>query len=153
MHLYQAELKARKKKTVESMVDLGRDVAKLVRLTYLTTDATIREVIGIYFFLEALSGPAAEMKLHIIKGRPHTSREAVVAVAHATEVDVIEAESRKTSLTRGEVSMVEPADEELQQEVKRLKEDLMQTRKELKEVQWDWKPKSNGRKPMEKVTC
>ena len=28
MHLYQVELKARKKRTEESMVDLGRDVAK-----------------------------------------------------------------------------------------------------------------------------
>ena len=30
VHLYQAELKARKKKTDGSMVDLGRDMVKLV---------------------------------------------------------------------------------------------------------------------------
>ena len=44
--------------------------------------------------LEALPGPASEMKLHVIKARPGTLQE---AVAHATEVDaVIEAEFRKT---------------------------------------------------------
>ena len=32
VHLHQAELKARRKKGNESMADLGRDVAKLVRL-------------------------------------------------------------------------------------------------------------------------
>ena len=73
------------------------------------------------------------MKLHIIKGRSYSRQE---AVAHAAEVNaVIEAESRKTSRRRGDVHMVEPADEELQQEVKRLKEDLTQTKKELKEAQ------------------
>ena len=36
------------------MVDLGRDVAKLVRLAYPTADAATREVIGINSFLEAL---------------------------------------------------------------------------------------------------
>ena len=62
--------------------------------------------------------------MRVIKGRPHTLQE---AVAHTTEVDaVIEAESRKTSQRRGDVRMVEPADKEVQQEVKQLKEDLMQ---------------------------
>ena len=93
------------------MVDLGRDVAKLVRLAYPTADAATREVIGINSFLEALPGPASEMKLHVIKERQRTLQE---AVAHATEVDaVIEVESRKTSRCRGDVRMVEPADEEL----------------------------------------
>ena len=63
------------------MVDLGRDVAKLVWLAYPTADAATREVIGINSFLEALPGPAFEMKLHVIKGRPRTLQE---AVAHAT---------------------------------------------------------------------
>ena len=92
VHLNQAELKACKKKTEESMVDLGRDVAKLVRLAYPTADAATREVIGINSFLEALLGPASKMKLHVIKGRPCSLQE---AVAHATEVDaVIEAETQ-----------------------------------------------------------
>ena len=63
------------------MVDLGRDVAKLVRLAYPTVDVATREVMGINFFLEALPGPSSEMKLHVIKGRPRTLQE---AVAHAT---------------------------------------------------------------------
>ena len=49
--------------------------------------------------------------------------------------------------------MVEPADEELRQEVKWLKEDSMQTKKELKEDQWDVKQKRSGQKPIEEVTC
>ena len=109
------------------------------------------EVIGINSFLKALPGPASEMKLHVIKGRPCTLQE---AVTYATEVDaVIEAESRKTSRRRGDARMVEPADEDLKQEVKWLKEDLVQIRKELKEAQRKGKTRKGGRRPIEEVTC
>ena len=53
------------------MADLGRDIAKLVRLAYLTADTATRDVIGINAFLEALPGPASKMKLCVIKGGPH----------------------------------------------------------------------------------
>ena len=77
------------------MVDLERDMAKLVRLVYPIADTATREVIGFNSFLEALPGTASEMKLHVIKGRPCTLQE---AVAHVTEVNaVIKAESWKTS--------------------------------------------------------
>ena len=57
-------------------------------------------------------------------------------MAHATEVDaLIEAESLKTSRQRGEVRMVEPVDKELCQKVKKLKEDLVKTRKDLRDTQ------------------
>ena len=49
--------------------------------------------------------------------------------------------------------MMEHADEELWQEVKRLKEDLMQTRKELKEAQRDEKPKRSGESPWRKSSA
>jgi hypothetical protein len=112
VHLYQAELKARRRKPEESMSNLGRDIAKLVRLAYPTADIATREVIGINSFLDALPGPASEMKLHVIKGRPRTLQE---AVAHATEVDaVIEAESRRNQRKRGEVRVVTEADEKMQ---------------------------------------
>ena len=68
VHLYQAELKARKKKSTETISDLGRDIGKMVRLAYPTADQNTREVIGINSFLDALPGPASEMKLHVIKG-------------------------------------------------------------------------------------
>ena len=58
VQFYQAELKASKKKTEESMADLGKDVAKSVKLAYPEADAATREVIGINSFLEALPGPA-----------------------------------------------------------------------------------------------
>ena len=79
-------------------MDLGRDVAKLVRLAYPSSRCCNKGRIGINAFLEALPGPASEMKLHVIKGRPHNLQE---AVAHATEVDaVMEAENRRTSRKR-----------------------------------------------------
>ena len=62
---------------------LGKGCGQLVRLAYPTADAATREVIGINSFLEALPGPASEMKLYVIKGRPRTLQE---VVAHATEV-------------------------------------------------------------------
>ena len=86
-------------------------MAKLVRLAYSTVVAATRGVTGINSFLEALPGPASEMKLHVIKGRPLTLQE---AVAHATKIKaVIEMESQKTTCRRGDVHMVEPAEEEL----------------------------------------
>ena len=136
VHLYQAELKARRKKTEESMTDLGRDIAKLVRLAYPTADAATKEVVGINIFLDALPGPAADMKLHVIKGRPRTLQE---AVAHATEVDaVIQAEGRK--LPRRDVRMVgEPVGtssleiqlKEVQKLQKELQEALSQAQQSL----------------------
>ena len=43
VHLYQAELKARKRKPDESLPDLGRDIARLIRLAYPTADLATRE--------------------------------------------------------------------------------------------------------------
>ena len=83
------------------MVDLGQDITKLVRLAYPMVVTAAWEVIEINTFLEALPGPASEMKLHVIKGRPCNLQE---VVAHATEVHVIiKVESRKTPGRRGNV--------------------------------------------------
>lgn len=152
VHLYQAELKARKKRADESMANLGRDIAKLVRLAYPAADPATREVIGINAFLEALPGPASEMKLHVIKGRPRSLQE---AVAHATEVDaVIEAESRRTSRRRGDVRMVGTGEEdELVTQVKELKESLAQVKGELKDAQRRAKGQGSGKRPPGDVVC
>ena len=75
------------------MADLRRDIAKLVRLAFPFADTPTREVTGINAFFEALPGPASEMKLYVIKGRPCNLQE---AVAHVTEVDVVvEVDNRK----------------------------------------------------------
>ena len=136
VHLYQAELKAKRKRADESMTDLGREIAKLVRLAYPTADAATKEVVGINAFLDALPGPAADMKLHVIKGRPRTLQE---AVAHATEVDaVIQAEGRKSQ--KRDVRMVgEPTVtssleiqiQEIQKMQRELQEALTQAQKNL----------------------
>ena len=151
VHLHQAELKARKKKPEESMVDLGRDIAKLVRLAYPTADTPTREVIGINSFLEALPGPASEMKLHVIKGRPRNLQE---AVAHATEVDaVIEAENKRSSRRRGDVRMVEPADDKLQKELEDLKKLFEKTKLELQSAKSESDRRKGGRRPLKDITC
>ena len=150
VYLYQAELKARKRKSGESMAELGREIAKLVRLSHPTADQATREVIGINSFLEALPGPVSDMKLHVIKGRPRTLQE---AVAHATEVDaVLEAESRKGGKRRGEVRrMATSSEEDSREEVERLKRglekmqtELTQTKYELAETKTELK--RNGRR-------
>ena len=86
VHLYQAELKSRKKKRDETMADLGRDLARLVQLAYPQADMATRETLAINAFLDALPGPAIEIRLHVIKGRPKTLQE---AVAYATEIDAV----------------------------------------------------------------
>ena len=143
VHLYQAELKARKRKPDESMANLGRDVAKLVRLAYPTADPATREVIGINAFLEALPGPASEMKLHVIKGRPRSLQE---AVAHATEVDaVVEAENRRNPRRRGDVRMVGSSEEDLAGQVEKLKIQLAEA-KAKSGSKSDAHPQAQGRK-------
>ena len=102
VHLYMAELKARKRKPHESLVDLGRDLARLTRLAYPNADPATRETIGINAFLDSLPGPAIEIRLHVIKGHPATLQE---AVAYAMEVDVI-LESQVPSSKRSNVRMV-----------------------------------------------
>ena len=146
VHLHQAELKARKRRPGETMANLGREIAKLVRLAYPTADQATREVIGINAFLEAIPGPASEMKLHVIKGRPRTLQE---AVAHATEVDaVMEAECRKTSRKRGDVRVVGASDDDHQGEITRLREELEKTKEELREFK-----KKVVRGPPKEVVC
>ena len=50
VHLYQAELKAHRKKGDESMANLGRDTAKLVRMAYPTVDTPTRGDLDKCFF-------------------------------------------------------------------------------------------------------
>ena len=152
VHLYQAELKARRKKTDETMADLGRDVAKLVRLAYPTADPATREVIGINSFLDALPGPASEIKLHVIKGRPRTLQE---ATAHATEVEaVMEADSRRTQKRRGEgrheVKMVGTEEGDKMKQLERRCEEL---EKSLKRSQASSGKRKDGRKPVVCYEC
>lgn len=95
IHLYQAELKARKRKPNESLPELGRDIARLIRLAYPTADMATRETIGINAFLDAIPGPAIEVRLNVLRGHPTTILE---AVALAMEVDALfEAEASKKS--------------------------------------------------------
>ena len=64
----------------ETMANLQRDIAKLVRHAYSAADTATREVMGINAFLEALPRPALQMKLYVIKERPCTLQEAVAHV-------------------------------------------------------------------------
>ena len=135
VHLYQAELKACRKKRDESKADLRRDISKLVSLPFPTADTPMREVLGINALLEAISGPASEIKLHEIKGRPHNLQE---AVAHATEVEaVIEANNRKSCQRRWYVRVLGSVEDDLAEDIKNLQADLAKTQKELKEAQKD----------------
>jgi len=86
VHLYQVQLKTRKRQTNESLPELGRDIIRLTRLAYPTADQSTRETIGISSFLDALQGPALEIRLAVSQGHPTTVLE---AVALAMEVDAI----------------------------------------------------------------
>ena len=93
VQLYQAELKARKRRPGESLAELGRDVARLIRLAFPTADLATREMVGINAFLDAIPGPAIEVRLNVLRGCPTTLLE---AVALAMEVDaLLEAEAKK----------------------------------------------------------
>ena len=107
VHLHMAELKARKRKSGESLAILGRDIARLTRLAYPTADQATRETIGINMFLDALPGPAIEIRLHVMKGHPQTLQE---AVAYAMEVDTV-MESQGVAPKRSNTRMVGAEDD------------------------------------------
>ena len=155
VHLYQAELKARKRKPGESLSELGRDVARLIRLAYPTADVTTRETIGIKAFLEAIPGPAIEVKLNVIRGRPSTILE---AVALALEVDALmEAESSKKAVRPGHVHALDKGEAEQIAKLTDLVEQLSRQVQDLapRKPQNSWrdskKPLNDGNKPETRV--
>ena len=86
VHLYQVELRSRKRQAGESLAELGRDIIRLTRLAYPSADQATRETIGISAFLDAIPNPSLEIRLSVTKGHPRTVLE---AVALAMEVDAI----------------------------------------------------------------
>ena len=50
------------------MAELGKDVARLVRLAYLSVDGSTTEVIRVNAFLDALPGLVSEIKLLMVWG-------------------------------------------------------------------------------------
>ncbi len=117
IHLYQAELKARTRRPNESLTELGRDITRLTRLAYPTADMATRETIGINAFLDAIPGPAIEVRLNVLRGHPRTILE---AVALAMEVDALfEAEaSKKSSGWKSRVHTVDDNEQPLPQFMK-----------------------------------
>jgi hypothetical protein len=92
VQLYQAELKARKRRPGESPAELGRDIARPIRLSFPTADLATREMVRINAFLDAIPIPAIEVHLNALRGHPITLLE---AVALAMEVDaLLEAKKR-----------------------------------------------------------
>ena len=85
------------------MADLGQDVARLVRLAYLTANGSTREVIGVHAFHDALPGPASKIKLSTIWGQPRNLQE---AVGNATEVDTMMESENKMTARRRDIRVV-----------------------------------------------
>ena len=108
-HSYLAMLRGRKRKTNEPLPELGRDIARLVRLAYPRADPATREQIAINAFTDALPGPAIEVRLHLIRGQPQTLQE---AIALAMEVNSILEYSKPQPAARRSVQMVTGAPEE-----------------------------------------
>lgn len=135
VHLYQAELKSRKRQPGESLTSLGRDLARLVRFAYPTADDGTREILGVNALLEALPSGSLEIRLHVAKSRPQTLQQ---AVAYAMEVDaLLEAEAQRgqaprrgqvKSATEAEVTVLEQLRGELQSALQSMKEEYERKR-------------------------
>ena len=149
VHMYMAELKARRRKPHESLADLGRDIARLTRLAYPNADQATRETIGINAFLDSMPGPAIEIRLHVVKGHPATLQE---AVAYAMEVDVI-LESHGSSTKRSNVRKVEDTEEEsITSALKIFAESLKQLEGRLDKLE-KTAEKAKSRKSKANITC
>ena len=137
VHLYMAELKARRRKPDETLAALGRDIARLTRLAYPRADPATRETIGINAFLDSLPGQSIEIRLHVTKSHPMTLQE---AVACAMEVDVI-LESHEPKTKRTNVRMVGAEDEKL--DLQQLTEAIQKLEKKVKVKAEKPKPKKS----------
>ena len=158
IHLYQAELKARKRKPDESLPELGRDISRLIRLAYPTADMATKETIGINAFLDAIPGPAIEVRLNVLRGHPTTILE---AVALAMEVDALfEAEtSRKSGGHKTRVHTVDsdPDTDPIKQLTKTVGElakrvEGLSKQKERPERRYEKSPQTPAKKPEDR-TC
>lgn len=144
VHLYMAELKARRRKSNESLAELGRDIARLTRLAYPRADPATRETIGINAFLDSLPGPSIEIRLHVTKSHPMTLQE---AVACAMEVDVI-LESQEPKSKRTNVRMVGADDGQL--DLQQLTKAIQDLKKKMDTVKTE---KSKPKKSKSEITC
>ena len=112
-HTYLSKLRSRKRKANEPLPELGREIARLVRLAYPRADPATREQIAINAFSDSFPGPAIEVRLHIIRGQPQNLQE---AIALAMEVDSVLEHSKSQTVTRRGVQMVTGSPEEDQEE-------------------------------------
>ena len=108
-HTYLSKLRSRKRKAGEALPELGREIARLVRLAYPRADQATREQIAINAFSDSFPGPAIEIRLHIIRGQPQTLQE---AIALAMEVDSVLEYSKPQPVVRRGVQMVTGSPEE-----------------------------------------
>ena len=148
VHMYMAELKARKRRPNESLADLGRDIARLTRLAYPNADQATRETIGINAFLDSLPGPAIEIRLHVMKGQPATLQE---AMAFAMEVDVI-MESHGAKSKRSNIRMVgeEDPEESTAKELRMMAEALKKLEKRVDSLVAQ---RAKTKKPKSQIRC
>ena len=108
-HTYLSKLRGRKRKANEPLPELGREIARLVRLAYPRADQATREQIAINAFSDSFPGPAIEVRLHIIRGQPQNLQE---AIALAMEVDSVLENNKPSTVTRRGVQMVTGSPEE-----------------------------------------
>ena len=147
IHVYQAELKTRSRKPKESLADLGRDVARMTRLAYPTADQATRETIGINAFLDAIPGPAVEIRLSVVRGHPTTILEAV-ALAMEVEAILEAGNTGKDSPRRGFVHQVDDGETSTKPaDMKRLIKTIEKLESEIKEMKADKAKPARERNP------
>ena len=147
IHLYQAELKTRVRKPNESLADLGRDISRISRLAYPTADQATRETIGINAFLDAIPGPAVEIRLNVVRGHPATILE---AVALALEVEaILEAgDTRKSTSRRPQIHQVDDGEKPHNDaRAKRMNKTIERLESEVRELKSEKAGKAKGKRP------
>jgi hypothetical protein len=93
VQLYQVELKACKRRPGQTLVELGRDFARLIELAFPIVDLATREMVGINSFHDVIPRPAVKVRLNVLCEHPATLLE---AYALAMKVDaLLEAKAKK----------------------------------------------------------
>ena len=124
---FRMELRARKRKRDETLVDLHREIRRLMALAYPTLSKDSRETFACDFFIDALDEPDFALK---VRERNPASLDEALRVAQQLEAWMTEArrQSRDIRKIRGAVttssaSEVDPPDP-LQQQLARLQGDV-----------------------------
>ena len=151
--LHRAQLRNRRQKTSESLVEMAEDIRRLVDKVYADLPADSRDMMGKDHFVDALND--SEIRTRVIQMRTSTLDEAVAVAVELEALQRVEKERRLTDLKRVRNVPVSPAVEnvpaasnerrpEVERQLKEMAEQLEKMKKQMRTRETGWRNSKQG---------